>query len=248
MTFISVRCPYCHGDQIVQRGKTHRGTQRYLCQNTACPPQSFLLAYRYQGRLPEVKQQISDMSLNASGIRDTPRVLRIRTDTVLRALRKKEAALASVNSALLRTIDPAEILVDIAPAGGAEVDEMWSFVGKKGNPRWLWHAIDYHTGKVLAYVFGRRKDAVFLQRKALLEPFGLTRFYTDHWGAYARHLDADVHSPGKRHTQKIERKHLTLRTRIKRLVRKTICFSKSIQMHDIVLGLFVNRYAFGVLV
>ena len=112
----------------------------------------------------------------------------------------------------------------------------------------VWHAIDHYTGKVLAYVFGRRKDEVFVRLKALLEPFGLTRFYTDHWGAYARHLDADVHSPGKRNTQKIERKHLTLRTRIKRLVRKTICFSKTIQMHDIVLGLFVNRYAFGLLV
>jgi hypothetical protein len=65
------------------------------------------------------------------------------------------------------------------------------------------------------------------------------------WGAYTRHLDPDVHSPGKRNTQKIERKHLTLRTRIKRLVRKTICFSKTTQMHDIVIGLFVNRYAFG---
>ena len=51
--------------------------------------------------------------------------------------------------------------------------------------------------------------------------------------------------PGKRNTQKIERKHLTLRTRIKRLVRKTICFSKTTQMHDIVIGLFVNSYAFG---
>jgi len=38
------------------------------------------------------------------------------------------------------------------------MDEMWSFVGNKGNPRWLWHAIDHHTGKVLAYVFGRRKE------------------------------------------------------------------------------------------
>src|SRR6266704_3174090 len=110
---------------------------------------------------------------------------------------------------------------------------MWSFVGHKGNPRWLWHAIDHHTGKVLAYVFGRRKDEVFLQLKALLEPFGLTRYYTDYWGAYTRHLDPDEHCPGKRNTQKIERKHLTLRTRIKRLVRKTICFSKTTQMHDI---------------
>src|SRR5207245_5210432 len=103
----------------------------------------------------------------------------------------------------------------------------------------------HHTGKVLAYVFGRRTDEVFLQRKTLLEPFGLTRYYTDHWGAYTRHLDPDVHSPGKRNTQTIKRKHLTLRTRIKRLVRKTICFSKTTQMHDIVIGFFVNRYAFG---
>jgi insertion element IS1 protein InsB len=54
-----------------------------------------------------------------------------------------------------------------------------------------------------------------------------------------------VELPGKRHTQQIERKHLTLRTRMKRLTRKTICFSTSIEMHDIVLGLFVNRYEFG---
>ena len=237
MTFITVCCPHCQSEQIVKRGKTRRGTQRYLCQNTACTTGSFLLDYRNRGCVPEVKHTIIDMRLNASGMRDTARVLRISTDTVLRALRKKEAALASVHTTLLRTVNPAEIIVDIQQAGEAEVDEMWSFVGKKGNQRWLWHAIDHHTGKVLAYVFGRRKDAVFLQLKALLEPFGRTRFYTDHWGAYARHLDADVHSPGKRHTQQIERKHLTLRTRIKHLMRKTICCSKSIQMHDIVIGL-----------
>jgi hypothetical protein len=39
-------------------------------------------------------------------------------------------------------------------------------------------------------VFGDRKDTVFLELKALLEPFGITRFYTDGWGAYERHLPA----------------------------------------------------------
>jgi insertion element IS1 protein InsB len=86
---------------------------------------------------------------------------------------------------------------------------------------------------------------VFLQLKALLTPFGITRYYTDSWGAYERNLAPEVHSPGKHNTQQIERKHLTLRTRIKRLVRKTICFSKSIAMHDNVIGLFINRYEFG---
>jgi insertion element IS1 protein InsB len=95
------------------------------------------------------------------------------------------------------------------------------------------------------HVFGRRQDQVLLKLKALLEPFGIMCYYTDYWGAYTRHLDTDEHNPGKRNTQKIERKHLTLRTRIKRLTRKTICFSRSIQMHDIVIGLFVNRYEFG---
>jgi IS1 family transposase len=53
------------------------------------------------------------------------------------------------------------------------------------------------------------------------------------------------HCPGKRHTQQIDRQHLTLRTRMKRLVRKIICFSKSTQIPDIVIGLFVNRSACG---
>ena len=145
----------------------------------------------------------------------------------------------------MNTLHPRTIEVILRCVAEAEVDERWSFVGKKHEQRWLWHAIDHATGKVLAYVCGRRKDEVFLKLKALLAPFGITRYYTDHWGAYERHLDHQEHHPGKRNTQKIERKHLPLRTRIKRLVRKTICFSKSIELHDIVIGLFVNRYEFG---
>ena len=56
------------------------------------------------------------------------------------------------------------------------------------------------------------------------------------------------HIVGKIQTQKIEQKHLTFRTRLKRFVRKTICFSKSIRLHDIVIGLFVNRYEFGIVI
>jgi len=130
----------------------------------------------------------------------------------------------------------------------SELDEMWSYVGKKANQRWLWHAIDHYTGKVLAYVFGERKDDVFLRLKALLEPFGISRFYTDGWGAYERHIEPAQHAVGKQHTQKIESKHINLRTRIKRLVRRTICFSKTERMHDLVIGLFVNRHAFGRLI
>ena len=123
---------------------------------------------------------------------------------------------------------------------------MWSFVGHKGKQRWLWQALDHRTGTVLAYVFGKRQDQAFLDLKALLEPFGIRRYYTNGWGAYQRPLDPEQPEVGKRHTQRLERKPLTLRTRIKRLVRKSICFSTSIQMPDIVIGVFINRFEFGV--
>jgi insertion element IS1 protein InsB len=68
------------------------------------------------------------------------------------------------------------------------------------------------------------KDEVFLRLQALLDPFGITRYYTDGWGTYERHVDAEKHVVGKEYMQKIESKHINLRTRIKRLVRRTICF------------------------
>jgi insertion element IS1 protein InsB len=158
-----------------------------------------------------------------------------------------------VNDALLAIVNPDWVEVEIYRADeldrrhglSSELDEMWSFVTRKSNPRWLWHAIDHHTGAVLAYVFGRRRDEVFLKLKALLEPFGIRRYYTDGWGAYERHIEAEKHTVGKDQTQKIESKPIRLRTRIKRLVRRTICFSKTERMHDLVIGLFINRYKFG---
>ena len=45
----------------------------------------------------------------------------------------------------------------------SEVDELWSVVGSKRNQRGLWHALDRCSGQVLADVFGRRKDEVFLE-------------------------------------------------------------------------------------
>ena len=118
----------------------------------------------------------------------------------------------------------------------------------KSQQRWLWHAIDHETREVLAYVLAPHHDEAFVKLNKLLTPFGIEHFYSDGWGAYERHLDRDVHTIGKANTQRIERKHLTLRTRIKRLARRTICFSKSEYMHDIVLGLFINREEFGLAV
>lgn len=94
----------------------------------------------------------------------------------------------------------------------AEADEQWSYVRDKSNQRWLWYAVDHASNTVLAYTFGKRKDAVFKELKTLLDPLGISRYYTDDWGAYERHLEAEKHLVGKRNTQKIERKNLNWRT------------------------------------
>ena len=88
-----------------------------------------------------------------------------------------------MNELLLQALHPAQVEVEVCHSEEldrrrgltSELDEMWSFVRSKANPRWLWHAIDHHTGKVLAYVFGRRQDDVFLKLQELLAPFGIMK-------------------------------------------------------------------------
>ena len=84
-----------------------------------------------------------------------------------------------------------------------------------------------------------------MKLQALLAPFGITRYYTDKAGVYRRHLPPDQHSIGELSMQKIECKHLTLRTRLKRLARKTLCFSRSCVMHDLLIGLYMIRVEFS---
>ena len=126
-----------------------------------------------------------------------------------------------------------------------EVDELWSFVKNKRNQRWLWYAINHDTGEILAYTFGKRKDTVFLKLKKQLEAFQIETYYSDNWTSYKKYIEEKKHKIGKKNTQKIERKNLTLRTRIKGLARKTICYSKTEYMHDIIIGLFINTFEFG---
>ena len=89
MVFTPVPCPYCQSEQVIKRGKTDTGKQRYRCQNPECAHQSFLLDPAYRGRLPAIKQQVIEMSLNGSGVRVTARVLKISAARVIHELKKK---------------------------------------------------------------------------------------------------------------------------------------------------------------
>ena len=241
-----VICPNCGSNHIIKAGTSAKNIQRYICQNKDCPTKSFMQEYCYKAYEPGIKKQIIDMAINGSGIRDTARVLNINKNTVIDTLKKKENDIIHINPNFqtCESKDAPEVSIERV-CDEAELDEQWSFVGNKSNQRWLWCAVDHATNTVLAFVFGKRKDFVFKELKAMLDPFGIKRYYTDDWGSYERNLETEKHEVGKQKTQKIERKNLNFRTWIKRLTRKTICFSKKENMHDTVIGLLINKVEFG---
>ena len=122
-----------------------------------------------------------------------------------------------------------------------EVDEQWSFVGNKKNQRWLWYAWEPRYKRIIAHAFGKRSTETFNKLQLLLSKYTIQQYYTDNYRVYSANLPTDKHTIGKVHTQRIERNNLTLRSRIKRLVRKTIGFSKSEAIHDKVIGTFIER-------
>jgi insertion element IS1 protein InsB len=124
----------------------------------------------------------------------------------------------------------------------AEMDEFWSFVQNKGNQRWTWYAQERRSGVILAWHNGKRRDEDFLELWNLLSEFHIKRYHTDDWGSYSKYIPAHMHRVGKDKTWKIERKNLNFRTLLKRLNRKTICFSKNEQIHDNVIGLYIETF------
>ena len=84
-----LHCPPCQGTDIVRHGTTRQGQQRYRCQENACKGRPFLLDYTYAGHAAGGKQQSIDMAMNASGIRETARVLPMSPTTVIKELKKK---------------------------------------------------------------------------------------------------------------------------------------------------------------
>jgi insertion element IS1 protein InsB len=126
----------------------------------------------------------------------------------------------------------------------AEMDEFWSFVCKKSNQRWTWYAIDKTSGIILAWHNGGRTDADFGQLLKYLENIPIDQYYSDDWGAYSRNLPEYKHFIGKDRTWKIERKNLNFRIHLKRLGRKTICYSKNEEIHDNVIGMYIERFYF----
>jgi insertion element IS1 protein InsB len=150
---------------------------------------------------------------------------------------KKEDDISYVNKEYFHTHSHGKIRI--------EMDKMWSFYHDKKHQIWLWWAIDYDTGEAVAYWFGAREHGNLDKLFELLSPLEIGIVYTDGNDAYDDRLDPETLVVSKKNTQKIERKHLSLRTWCSRLVRKGIRFSKTERMHKIVIGLAINVWYFG---
>jgi IS1 family transposase/transposase-like protein len=184
-----ISCPRCGSLSIKKNGRTTLGKQRYRCK--WCLRQ-FIIDYTYQGCRPELRKLIVPMTMNGSGIRDICRVLRVSINTVLKTIRNQAAQACE-------PIVP-ERITDL------EIDEMWSFVGKKENQRWLWYAFDPARKKIVCWQIGRRTDEGCRKLLGKLEDCQVLRYHTDGWESYEKYLPETHHWVGKAGTQRIERK------------------------------------------
>jgi len=90
MAKIDVKCPQCSEVNVVTHGKNANGVRRYRCMNENCPCKTFMLDYAYNGWKPGIEETIVSMVANASGIRDTSRVLNVSQGKVIATLKKRQ--------------------------------------------------------------------------------------------------------------------------------------------------------------
>ena len=192
------------------RGK---GIQRFICKKCR---KSFQLHYKNNACKVGVKEQIAELTVNGCGVRSIARTLGINKNTVVSQLKKQTP---HVNPYVIDMIEHNQLQrLDVQLYYTAEMDEFWSYVGKKSNQRWTWYAMDKSSGIIVAWHNGTRADEDVLQLLNYLESIPIDLYYSDAWPAYSRKMPEERHSIGKAYTWKIERKNLNVRTHIKRLV------------------------------
>lgn len=127
-----------------------------------------------------------------------------------------------------------------------ELDELWSFVGKKANKRWIWIALARYTRQVVAYVIGERGERTCRRLwERIPGSYKGGCCYSDLWEAYRAVIPEECHEAGGKESGElahVERWNNTLCQRLARFVRKTLSFSKSDAMHEVCLKLFLHRY------
>lgn len=205
-----IQCPKCTGLSV--RNGFQNGRQRYKCKSCN---KRFQSEYTYRAYDSSINGLITNLLKEGCGVRSISRVLKVSCGTVLsRTLKIGKEIKSPYFQKLGRKF---------------EVDELWSFVGKKTNGIWITYAIERETKTVIDFFVGRKTKAnikPLIDKVLFLNP---KRIYTDRLNIYPKLIPKTIHKVFRYCTNKIERMNLTLRTHIKRLSRRTICFSKSVE-------------------
>lgn len=222
---VQVHCPHCASSKVKRNGKKPNGSQNFYCHD--CQKQ-FLSDYYYRGADPKIKQLAVAMTLHGSGIRDIASVLELYPSCVV--------------DKLLRIASKIPEPVFCGVFEDVEVDEFWSFVGKrKEQKRWVWYAYAPGMRKILAFHIGKRNKSACKALFKKLEPVQAKRFSTDDFKAYGQVIPPEKHQVGKAYTTHIERLNRDFRTHLKRLTRRTVCHSKSDKMHYQIIKLYIHH-------
>lgn len=198
--------------RIIKNGKTANGSQRYKC--TSCKKQ-FQCSYRYKACIETISKKIVTLLREGCGIRSIARILRISTNTVQRRIIQLANCLKKPK---------------VRFHSQYEVDELNTYVGNKTNRYWVAYALRKEDGQVVDLKVGRRTNRTL---KPLFETLTISKartIYTDKLVNYRTLIDPKIHKTKNRGTNHIERQNLTLRTHLKRLNRRTLCYSKSLTM------------------
>ncbi len=227
-------CTKCNSSDIIKNGTDKNGKQKFRCPT--CDAWGTL-----EPSVPyteERKEEILRAYQERPSMRGINRIFGVARQTLARWLKDKAASLPD----LCDTLDEAKE-DDIL-----ELDELWSFVLKKVNKRWVWIALCRRTRQIVAYFIGDRSEKSCRELwKRIPESYKKCCSYSDFWDTYQKVFSSETHqSVGKEsgETNHVERWNCTLRQRIARFVRKTLSFSKSDFYHDIVLKLFIHTYNF----
>lgn len=204
------KCPLCMAFGI-KYGKTTGGKQRYKC---TCCIKTFIGKYNYQSYMI-ADSQIVDLLKEGCGIRSTARLLNICCGTVIKRI-----------LAIAKSILKPAVLFDKA----YEVDEMRTYYKSKGRLLWIVYALQKDTNQVADFAVGRRTKATLQKVISTLIFSNAEKIHTDKLNLYKFLIPSCLHSNKRYGTNNIERKNLSIRTHLKRLSRRTICYSKSIAM------------------
>ena len=202
----------CGSTNIIKNGFTKTHKQQYYCKSCC---QRFIAFYSYKACQKSTNDSIIQLLKEGVGIRSTARLLKISTTTVIKRI--------------LRIAKDLE-LPFIIKGGTYEVDEIKTFVKRKKRKIWIVYALERASRQVVSFNIGARTNKTLNVVLTTLTLSKARRIYTDKLVNYRYLIDYRVHRTNVYGTNHIERKNLTLRTHLKRLNRRTICFSRSIEM------------------